>query len=316
MNRLFLVCLGLFSVGLSFPAAALNNRTWVSGHGVDQAGCGAVAAPCRTLQFAHDQTNVAGEIDVLDAAGYGPVVITKSISIINDGAGTAGITVTTAPAITINAKPADQILLRGLTMTGPYDGTFGFGSGTSGVLMNSGGFLLIDKCLIQRTEEGISVRPKADAPRVVVSNTVSSYNSGSGFYFAPANGSTATSWIDIDNLTASFNGGAGIGISDLPTSQTTAVRIANSKASGNSESIWLSGSSNINVKIDLCQFSNNRSDGVDNFGATVYIGRSEISGNTFGIFNAFGSVYSYGDNRTEGNKVAGLSGTIGVATLK
>jgi hypothetical protein len=63
------------------PAHAVPSasRAWVSGHGVDQAGCGSPASPCRTLQYAHDNIVVAaGEIDVLDPAGYGPITITKA----------------------------------------------------------------------------------------------------------------------------------------------------------------------------------------------------------------------------------------------
>ena len=57
------------------PASAANLRTWVSGRGADQAGCGPIATPCRTLQYAHDNTTAGGEINVLDAAGYGSLAI-------------------------------------------------------------------------------------------------------------------------------------------------------------------------------------------------------------------------------------------------
>ena len=54
------------------PAVAASDRGWVSGHGVDQAGCGVPSAPCRSLQYAHDHAvNAGGEIDILDPAGYG-----------------------------------------------------------------------------------------------------------------------------------------------------------------------------------------------------------------------------------------------------
>src|SRR5471030_2519696 len=87
------VAFGLATVlllGASGPAVAQINRAWVSGHGVDQAGCGAPTSPCRSLQYAHDQAvNAGGEIDILDPAGYGALSITKGISIVNDGVGTA-----------------------------------------------------------------------------------------------------------------------------------------------------------------------------------------------------------------------------------
>src|SRR5580692_10663600 len=97
--------------------AGTANRVWVSGHGVDQAGCGAPTAPCRSLQYVHDNiVGAGGEIDILDPAGYGAVTITKAISIVNDGVGTAGVQSSSGNGITINAGPADAIYLRGLTI--------------------------------------------------------------------------------------------------------------------------------------------------------------------------------------------------------
>jgi hypothetical protein len=81
----------LVAFGLSAaPAHALATRTWVSGHGADSGACG-LAAPCRTFAFALSQTATGGEIDVLDPAGYGAMIITKAVSIVNDGVGTAGV---------------------------------------------------------------------------------------------------------------------------------------------------------------------------------------------------------------------------------
>jgi hypothetical protein len=85
-------CIALLVAGLAASAHALSNRAWVSGHGTDAAGCGSIASPCRTLQYVHDNIIAAGgEIDILDPAGYGTITITKALSIINDGAGTAGV---------------------------------------------------------------------------------------------------------------------------------------------------------------------------------------------------------------------------------
>ena len=62
------------------PAQALS-VTYVSGKGTDKGDCSSTANPCRTFQFAHDQTLPAGEVKALDAADYGPVTVNKSISI-------------------------------------------------------------------------------------------------------------------------------------------------------------------------------------------------------------------------------------------
>jgi hypothetical protein len=105
----------LLGCGLSAaPAQAGPNGTWVSGKGTDRGGC-PVTAPCRTFAFALTQTAAGGEIDVLDPADYGPVTITKSISIVNDGVGVAAIRASSGNAITINAGAGDSVHLRGLT---------------------------------------------------------------------------------------------------------------------------------------------------------------------------------------------------------
>ena len=86
-----IVAIGLaLAMALSVaPAQAQNARSFVSGQGSDSNNC-TLAAPCRTFAQAITWTNAGGEIDVLNTAGYGPVTITKAISIVNDG-GTASI---------------------------------------------------------------------------------------------------------------------------------------------------------------------------------------------------------------------------------
>src|SRR5579883_3053822 len=130
---LSLVCFGF--AASSVHAAPSSNRAWVSGHGVDQASCGSPASPCRTFQYTHDNVIApGGEIDVLDPAGYGAVTITKALSIVNDGVGTAGVQqgTTGATAITINAGSTDTVTLRGLDIDG-------LGAGQSGISVQTAG---------------------------------------------------------------------------------------------------------------------------------------------------------------------------------
>jgi hypothetical protein len=102
------IAAALLACGLAAaPAQAGPNRTFVSGTGTDSGTC-TRPAPCRTFAFALSVTNAGGEIDVLDTAGYGTVIITKAISIVNDGVGVAGITASSGDAITINAGAGRQ----------------------------------------------------------------------------------------------------------------------------------------------------------------------------------------------------------------
>src|SRR6266545_2195020 len=117
-SSLFVVT--LLALGLDVASAqAQYVRTCVSANGNDANTCHCTQ-PCRTFQRAHDQTLPDGELTVLDPGGYGPVTITKSISIVNDGVDEASIQVFgPATGITINAAAgAGYVNLRGITIQG------------------------------------------------------------------------------------------------------------------------------------------------------------------------------------------------------
>src|SRR5215472_4968551 len=101
-------------------------------------------APCRTFQVAHDNTLANGEITVLDPGSYGSVTINRTISIINDGVGEAGMLISGGVAgVTINAAVTDKVSLRGLTIKG-----IGFGGG-NGIVVNRVGSLTVENCAIR-----------------------------------------------------------------------------------------------------------------------------------------------------------------------
>src|SRR5262249_8526380 len=80
-------------------------RALVRGLGSDVNPC-SFAAPCRSSQAAHDRSAAGGEIDVLDPAGYGALVIRKAISI--QGHGYGGISADDGTGVTINAGASDK----------------------------------------------------------------------------------------------------------------------------------------------------------------------------------------------------------------
>src|SRR5262245_53433060 len=97
------------NVGL---AQAQPTRVFVAAQGSDSNAC-TFAAPCRTFQRAHNVVAANGEIDVLDPAGYGVLIITKSISV--QGHGFAGISVTSGnTGITVSAGAADAVNVNGV----------------------------------------------------------------------------------------------------------------------------------------------------------------------------------------------------------
>ena len=169
----------LYLFGLSTVSVlALPTRTWVSGKGLDTNPC-SLAAPCRTFAYAITQTAAGGEIDVLDPAGYGALTINKSISIVNDGVGTAGVQAASgAVAITINAGASDTIHLRGLTIEGG-------GTGAYGIQFLSGGALAIVNCAVRHfTSVGIFLLPNTTST-FSITNTFVSDNGSTGLLISP-----------------------------------------------------------------------------------------------------------------------------------
>ena len=83
LNR-FLVLTFALALPLLAPTgvSATAQRTFVASTGNDTNPCG-LAQPCRGFARAVSQTSASGEVIVLDSAGYGPVTITKSVSLID-----------------------------------------------------------------------------------------------------------------------------------------------------------------------------------------------------------------------------------------
>ena len=72
-----LLATALACVFFAAPANAQAPRTFVSAAGSDSNPC-SFAAPCRHFQNAVNATSAGGEVDALDPAGYGPIVISQS----------------------------------------------------------------------------------------------------------------------------------------------------------------------------------------------------------------------------------------------
>jgi hypothetical protein len=121
------------------PASAQAMRTWVSGVGDDANPCSRTA-PCQTFAGAVIKTLDGGEINCLDSGAFGPLLITRSLSIICSGV-EAGIAGSGPSGIQISASSANFIYLQGLDLEGV--------GGTSGIEVISAGKVTIVDCVIR-----------------------------------------------------------------------------------------------------------------------------------------------------------------------
>src|SRR5476651_570291 len=309
LNLVAVTAIAAFAIGLT-SAQGASNRAWVSGHGVDQAGCGPPTTTCRSLQYAHDSAVVAGgEIDILDPAGYGAITITKAVSIVNDGVGTAGVQATSGDAITINAAPSDAVYLRGLNIDGVDF------AANRGVVFNTGGHLAIVNCVVGHFKQaGIEIDPTTNA-RFLISDTLIASNHDIGLFIQSAGADLIGS---VDRVTANEDVG-GVAIVSIASGGSVAVALTNANASNNTAGgVFVSASvaANVVVTLDNVEANLNAIDGLFVSGfAVAHLSRSVFNQNTVsGVFNNTttpGAVDSIGDNVARGNISNNVVGVIG-----
>jgi hypothetical protein len=295
----FIMLASLLMLGLdAAPAQALNTRSFISALGSDANPC-TRPLPCRTLQTAHNNTSAGGEINMLDPAGYGVVTITKSISIVNDGVGSAGILVPSlGTGIIINADPTDVINLRGLIIEGTV-------VGSTGIRFNSGWQLNITNCVVRGlTDDGIAFVPNTTSidANLAVSNSYFAYSTNAINVAPSGSGTTLVALNRVEMHGSSYgfiiNGSGGTG-------KITAT-LTDSQSNFNGPGIAVfsnTGQAQAQIMMTRSVTTNNNV-GVQVSGAlaTVRLAQSTVTGNANGYMLASGgSLVSYGDNYIDGN---------------
>jgi hypothetical protein len=311
MRQLIVWTVAVLAITLSSPApaSAQANRTFVSGLGSDSNDC-SNDAPCRSFQVALSVTNAHGEIVVLDAAGYGTVTINKSVSIINDGVALAAITDTTTgtTAITIAAGASDVVNLNGLTLSGGDTGT-----GTNGIVFQSGAALNIQNCVIRGfSSTGIAFTPTVSSTLTVFDTVVSDISGTNAAILLAPSGSALTVNAYLGRVEVSGNGQHAIDANTTTmTGGSLQVTVADSVATGNPNGagVLLPTLSTPTVTLINTRLTNN-SVGINAGSGTVYIAETTISGNSADGFIARpGAVInSFGNNRiTDTTNVGSLT---------
>jgi hypothetical protein len=205
----------IVTVLVSMSAQAQPLRVFVSGLGLDTNPC-TTTQPCRTFQHAHDIAAAKGEINVLDAAGYGAVTITKGISIQAHGFG--GITAASGTAITINVTTGDPVTINGLLIDGA-------GTGSIGIQIASGPSVQILNSVIRHFTYGIRDDTSTGGANRLVEDTITSDNQQVGIALFATN-IQAT----LNRITAN-NNQAGVVTSTIHTTISNSV-MSNNSGSG------------------------------------------------------------------------------------
>jgi len=301
MTRFIQVALASAVLGaLAFPAQAAQ-RVFVASYGSDaNAGAGCLLnAPCRGFTAALGAVDSGGEIVALDAAGYGAVTITKSVTITANPGYFAGIAASTGNAVTI-ATPGVNVTLRSLNLNGI--------GAAYGVLMTNGARLTVENCVISGfSSDGIHVATAA-ALRVMDSTIRDNFN---GIYVTGG----ATASINTTKLLG--NGNMGVFNNGSPIDTTTTVAIVDSVTMNNFVGFYTSGTAGAFTRSSITRTTaSNNSYGFasEGTGSTIMtISNSMATGNaSYGFYQNGGTnvLESQGNNTVRNNGNANTTGTI------
>jgi hypothetical protein len=188
-----LLTITLFLV-LSAAANAQATRTWISGVGDDVNPCSRTA-PCKTFAGAISKTATNGEINCLDAGGFGAVTITKSITL--DCTGTFGsILASLTTGININitsdSDTRKAVRLRGLQINGTANGVTGIrviaANNVSienvvidnfmkyGIVVESASQVIVRNSSIRATDTAVKAVKETGSPEVTVTGSLLTLN--------------------------------------------------------------------------------------------------------------------------------------------
>jgi len=279
-------------------AQAATNETWVSGTGTDAGAC-SISAPCRTFAFAHTQTTAQGAINVLSSGNFGPVTITKAISIVAQGVEAVINTPLSSSGVTVQVPATAIVSLRGLTIDMRS-------TNNNGITFLSGKALHVQDTTIRKTiANGILFAPASGTSELYVSDSVIA-NAGpsAGIYVQPSGSGSAR--VMLERVRVEKGSAPGMLFTGSFTTGTVAATVRDSVADGNSVGIMAtdSGGGSVSVMIDRSAAVNNSGTGVVAIGSNtlIRIGDSTVTGNGTGLeTNTSGAMASYGTNKVDGN---------------
>ena len=263
-------------------------------------------------------TSAGGEVDALDPAGYGPIVINQAITI--EGQGWSYIAPPTGGnGITINAG-SGNVSIQGVSLNGA-----GITGGTNGIVFNSGGSLTVTDCMVQNfagsssTGIGISIQPTSGTVNFAIINTKVASNGSNGILLFPPSGSgTVNANGIVDHVVAMGNGGDGMDFQPFHVTGGSIVLAVSNSVTSNNKGRGIevgTGGGTVKISIDSTNMSGNGGSGVGIFGTVqAFIGRSVSIGNTMALENdtSANSFFSYKNNQFDQAIGTTLNTTLGL----
>jgi hypothetical protein len=294
----------VLSVG---PAAAGNNKSFVSATGSDSNNC-TMANPCHSLQRAIDQTSSEGLVSCLDSDDYSSLVFISTSVTIDCGGTTAaagpfvitasGITVAikniiifkttiAVPPLTINypAIEADQaaaVIVDNVHMTGVANSAIA-------VYASSAIKIAVSNCIINNSNAGILVQPGSGGSVAATLDHVLIENNNGGGVKIDSTRTTGSVTVDVSNSTVSLNAGNGLNALSGAAGGANILSLRNTVVAANGTAGVQANGANAAALI-----------------ATTLLD-SNVGGALSGV--AGGRLLSYGNNSIVGSSGTGFTGS-------
>ena len=286
----------------SSAALAAAQRTFVKSNGADTNPC-SIALPCRSFTTAVAQTTAGGEVLVLDSAGYGPVTLNQSVSIISPAGVYAGISVPAGQSgVTINGSSI-VVVLRGLTINGL--------GGVYGIRIQAATRVHVESCVVSGMAlNGLELDSDPGAPEVFVKDSIFRDNANYGVYiFVNAN-------VTLDHVRVERSGFNGVGVDSAVSVSLTISNSVIAATQGHALVLRSALGRSSNVSVDHSEFAANIGSGIDcvvgGGSITLIVARSTLRGNGgrgayVSTSSGTGSVVAaFQDNAISGNGASGI----------
>jgi hypothetical protein len=273
--------------------SAARDRVFVASYGSDSNPC-TFGSPCKTFQQAVNVVPAGGEVTAIDSAGFGPISITKAVTITSPDGVEAGIVPTSGGnAITINAGSSDAVVLRGLTLNGS-------GVGLKGIEFDAGKSLIVKNSHIQQfTDTGIYFAPSTQSS-LFVSDTLVADNGFDGIAVFPTSAGVSVT-ADFNHVEAINNANNGIGINSTSGTNFIDATASESVAAGNANvgfNALAAGDSTFFTLFHCVAAHNSIGIQATGSGAILFVEQSNLNRNlSFSWQNSSsGVINTYGDN--------------------
>jgi hypothetical protein len=282
------------------PAHA-RARVFVASYGSDSNPC-TFLSPCRNFQQAVNVVDAGGEVTAIDSAGFGPITITKSVTITSPAGVEAGIAAdANGNAITINAGSGDTVTVRGLTLNGG-------GASLGGIVLNSGKRLRVLDCMISgfgsgSSGSGIFVTGSSGTSLFVSKTRV--FDNANGIYVWPSGSALVNAEL---NQVEMDNNNVGVLAQATDTTGFIIVHISDSVVAGSSDKgIWALGgrTSGPAILVRSSSIDHNNVGLESDASSSIRVGRSTVQNywdanpltpNDWAASGGTAFVSSYGDN--------------------